>query len=256
MSDWNAEQYLKFKKDRTKPSIDLVNKITVENPKNVIDIGCGPGNSTAVLKQKFPAAAVIGADSSANMLEKAKGEHSDIDFMLFDASKDFGRLDKKFDIVFSNACIQWVPNHEKLIPNMMSVLNEGGMLAVQVPLSDEQDFKKVLHAVCAKAYWQGKFDDPITNQTLKDYEYFDILSDCSKDFEIWKTTYYHRMPSHSSILEWYRSTRLKTYFEVLDDDDKIMFERDILQEIANQFPIQQNGEIIFRFPRLFFTATK
>lgn len=256
MSDWNAEQYLKFKKDRTKPSIDLVNKITVKNPENMIDIGCGPGNSTAVLKKKFPNAHIVGADTSANMLEKAKSEHPDIDFMLFDASKDFEKLGRKFDVVFSNACIQWVPDHEKLIPDMMSVLNEGGMLAVQVPLSYEQDMQKVISAVCNKAYWLERIHNPRKIYTLKDCAYFDILSNCSSDFEMWKTVYYHRLPSHQSVFEWYRSTGLKPYFDVLNDDDKILFEKDILQEIANQFPIQQNGEIIFRFPRLFFTAIK
>lgn len=256
MSDWNAEQYLKFKKDRTKPSIDLSNKIDIANPKNIIDIGCGPANSTAVLKNKFPDAYVLGVDSSENMINTAKENHPDIDFMLFDASKDFEKLDRKFDVVFSNACIQWVPDHHKLIPNMMNILNDNGMLAVQIPITVEQDMHKVKNKVLSKPYWKDKLSGARTVYTLKDCEYFDILSSCSSDFEIWKTVYYHRLPSHQSVLEWYRSTGLKPYFDRLNDDDKVLFEKDILEEITKQFPVQQNGEIIFKFPRLFFTAKK
>lgn len=256
MSDWNAEQYLKFKKDRTKPSIDLSNKIDIENPKNIIDIGCGPANSTAVLKNKFPNAYVLGVDSSENMINTAKKSYPDIDFMLFDAAKDFERLDKKFDVVFSNACIQWVPDHHKLIPNMMSILRDGGMLAVQIPITVEQDMHRVKDTVLSKPYWNDRLSGARTVYTLNDYEYFDILSGCSSDFEIWKTVYYHRLPSHQSVLEWYRSTGLKPYFDKLNDDDKALFEQDILEEIAKHFPVRQNGEIIFKFPRLFFTAKK
>lgn len=256
MSDWNAEQYLKFKKDRTKPSIDLASKIDITNPESIIDIGCGPANSTAVLKIKYPNAYVLGVDSSENMINTAEKSYPEIDFMTFDASKDFDKFDKKFDLVFSNACIQWVPDHHKLIPNMMSILKERGMLAVQIPVTVEQDMHKVIKAVTSKDYWKDKLSNARTFYTLKDYEYFDILSDCSSDFEIWKTVYYHKLPSHQSILEWYRSTGLKPYFDRLNDNDKILFEQDILEEITKQFPIQKNGEIIFKFPRLFFTAHK
>lgn len=128
MSDWNLTQYLKFKAERTQPSIDLVKSISVTEPQNIIDIGCGPGNSTRVLKDRFSNARVIGADFSPNMIEKAKKENPDLEFMAFDASRDFGELDIKFDVVFSNACIQWVPSHKKLLADIMSVLNDGGKI--------------------------------------------------------------------------------------------------------------------------------
>lgn len=130
MVDWNAELYSKFLKDRTQPSIDLANRITLDNPQSIIDIGCGPGNSTRVLKDKFPNARVIGVDSSKDMIKTAKSNYNDIEFMLFDACKDFDKLNDKFDIVFSNACIQWIPNHEKLVVDIMNILNDGGIMAI------------------------------------------------------------------------------------------------------------------------------
>lgn len=256
MSDWDSKQYLKFKKERTQPSVDLVNSLKTENIKRIIDIGCGPGNSTRVLKNKFPNAQVIGTDLSPNMIETAKKENPDIEFMLFDAANDFEKLNGKFDVIFSNACIQWVPNHKKLLTDMMSVLADGGMIAVQVPLTAEQDMHNVVNAVANQPKWKEKLCNARTFYTLADFEYFNILSEIANDFKIWKTIYYHRLPSHQSVLEWYRSTGLKPYFDKLNNEEGIAFEKDILDEIASQFPVRKNGEVILRFPRLFFTAVK
>ena len=124
---WNSDTYLRFQQERTQPSKDLAAAIKLTAPKRIIDIGCGPGNSTAVLKEKYPNAEVIGVDNSENMLQKARDSHPDISFVYHDASKGFDSLKEKvegFDVVFSNACIQWVPDHKKLIPNMLGLLKK------------------------------------------------------------------------------------------------------------------------------------
>ena len=256
MSDWDSTQYLKFKEERTQPSIDLVNRITLDNPKRMIDIGCGPGNSTAVLKKRFPRADIIGADFSPNMIEKARKDHPDMDFILFDATKDFDKLQEKFDIVFSNACIQWIPNHKSLLKNMMNILNLGGVLAIQVPNQAEMPINSIVDRVIKTAKWDGKFQNERKFYNLTEEEYFDLLSSLSADFSMWKTVYFHRLPSQKSIIEWYRSTGLKPYLEVLDDTDKKAFEQDILAQVKKEYPLQKNGEVIFRFNRLFFMARK
>ena len=254
MSVWNSELYLKFKKERTQPSCDLANAIKIENPANIIDIGCGPGNSTAVLKQKFPNAHIIGADFSQNMIEKAKTEHPDLEFIRFDASKDFANLNQKFDVVFSNACIQWIPNHKKLLPDMMNVLKPAGMLAVQIPVQFDQPIHKAVAEVAALPKWKALVPFEKVFNILAENEYFDILSQISSDFKMWKTVYMHRMPSQQSIIEWYRSTGLKPYLDILPAEKHAEFENDILEVIKPFYPVQQNGEVIFRFPRLFFVA--
>ena len=255
MSDWNSEQYLKFKKDRTQPSIDLANRLDFKKPQRIIDIGCGPGNSTAVLKKRYPDAYVLGVDFSPNMIEKAKSEHSDIDFMLFDATKDFEKLDEKFDIVFSNACIQWVPNHKKLLADMMSILNPDGIMAIQVPMNFEEPIHKILSELITDKKWSGRFE-PRIFYTLNESKYFDILSEQTKNFEIWKTIYCHRMPSHQSIIEWYKSTGMKPYLDVLNEEEKKEFTADVLKKVSKEYPVQANGEIIFKFPRFFMLAKK
>lgn len=256
MSDWNSKQYLKFKNERTQPSKDLAARLGSRSPKKLIDIGCGPGNSTAVLKSRYPSAYIVGADFSPDMIDRARAEHPDIEFIIFDAQKDFSALDNDFDIVFSNACIQWIPNHNKLLRDMMGVLKPGGELAVQIPCQREQPMHTIVRSVAAREKWKEHFSWENVFNILTAEEYYGLLAQLSSDFSMWKTVYYHRMPSHQSIIEWYRSTGLKPYFDALPQELHADFEQDVLSEVKSAYPQQKNGDVIFRFPRLFFTAVK
>ena len=133
MLEWNAEQYSKFKKERTLPAIDLANSINSENVRKVLDVGCGIGNSTAVLKRRFPNARIIGADNSDDMLVAARKNNPELEFMKLDASTDLVNISDRYDVVFSNACIQWIPNHRLLIKRLMELLKKDGTLAIQIP---------------------------------------------------------------------------------------------------------------------------
>lgn len=256
MEKWNSKQYLKFVKERTQPATDLVNRIEMENPVNIFDMGCGPGNSTKVLSDKFPNAFVMGGDNSQNMLDEAKNKYPNLKFIHFDARSDFDKIDKKFDVVFSNACIQWVPNHPVLIRNMMRILNDGGILAVQTPMNYKEPIHIIISEITKSKKWRDKFSNPRVFCNLTQSEYFDLLSEVSSDFSIWETVYCHRMKSHADIMEWYRGTGLRPYLSALDTYDAAEFEREVFEEIVKAYPIQSNGEIIFRFPRFFFTAVK
>lgn len=254
--EWNSEQYTKFIKERTQPSIDLARRIEIENPRSILDIGCGPGNSTRVMADRFPDAHVTGADNSPNMIDKAKAQHPDLDFMLFDASCDFEKLNQKYDVVFSNACIQWVPGHRELLKNMMSILNDNGVMAVQIPMNYNEPIHRILSELSLSKKWRSKFNNPRIFYTLHPGEYFDLLAEISSDFSIWETTYYHRMKSHDDIMEWYKGTGMRPYLSVLNDKESVDFENDVLREVIKCYPNQANGEVVFRFPRFFFTAIK
>ncbi|MGN1432388.1 MAG: methyltransferase domain-containing protein [Ruminococcus sp.] len=256
MNKWNSMQYLKFKNERTQPAIDLAKKIEHKNPKSIIDIGCGPGNSTAVLKENFKNAEILGIDSSEDMINKAKSEYDYLNFMLLDVQDDLKNIVRKFDVVFSNACIQWVPNHRNLIKRLMDLLNTGGVLAVQIPYNYEQPVHKIISEVSKRNKWKNKFKVRRPMYVLNENEYFDLLSEISDNFSIWLTTYFHRMKSYEDLIEWYRGTGLRPYLELLDDSEKKEFENEILLEIKRSYPLQKNGEIIFKFPRLFFTVEK
>lgn len=140
MAEWNSGLYRKFENQRTQPARDLAERIKGTNPHTVLDIGCGPGNSTAVLKAVFPCAQITGIDNSENMIQRAKSEYPDIQFELCDVHAILGR----YDVLFSNACLQWVPEHRTLIPELMSKLNDGGILAVQMPMNGDEPLYKII----------------------------------------------------------------------------------------------------------------
>ncbi|WP_417397384.1 methyltransferase domain-containing protein [Gimesia chilikensis] len=131
MPVWDADQYLKYQRERTQPAIDLAARVELASPERIVDVGCGPGNSTVVLAQRFPGAELSGLDSSAEMLETAQETLPDVHW--FQADITTWEPDEAFDLLFSNAVLQWVPDHEAIFPRLMSFLKPGGALAVQLP---------------------------------------------------------------------------------------------------------------------------
>ena len=255
MSEWSSEQYLKFKNQRTQPAIDLAQRIADKNPRTVLDIGCGPGNSTAVLKSTFPAARIVGIDSSPEMIEKAKASCTDIEFKLCDIAADMEKLES-YDVIFSNACLQWVPDHKELIPALFGKLNDGGVLAVQIPMNYKEPLFVVENDVLSEPRWGFADKEIRTVATLPPEEYFDILVSCTNDFDIWETVYYHRMPSVAAMVEWIKGTNLRPYLSVLDEKKAKELETEITVRAAEVYAKQENGEYIFRFRRFFFIAQK
>lgn len=256
MSDWDSVQYLKFKNERTQPALDLANRVNVEKPTKIIDIGCGPGNSTEILRRRYPDAKILGIDSSENMIAAARKRYSDIEFQLCDAGRELDSIKEKFDIVFSNACIQWIPEHKTLLRNMMSLLKEGGAMAVQIPMNYDEPIHRIILQTAASEKWSGKFSEKRAFYNLSPGGYFDVLSEISSGLSMWQTTYFHIMNSHEDIMEWYRATGMRPYLNALSDSDKAEFESDVKREIIKAYPEQKNGKIIFRFPRLFFIAIR
>lgn len=252
MSEWNANHYLKFENERTQPCVDLANRVQMMRPKTVADLGCGPGNSTAVLQSVFPGAAITGFDNSENMISKARSQYPKMNFELCSVQDITGN----YDLIFSNACLQWVRDHQRLIPFLFDRLNQGGALAVQMPMNGEEPLYQIISDVVRHSEWDFGSVYFEKNDILKPDEYYDILSRCSERFDIWETVYYHKMKTHLQLIEWVRATRLHPYLEVLTDEDKLKFENEILEKAKTVYPYTENGDIIFRFRRLFFVAYK
>lgn len=252
MTDWNPEKYLQFQKQRTQPAIDLAARVSGVQPRRVIDIGCGPGNSTAVLRSVFPKADVLGIDASKNMVNTAKAKHPDISFALCDAWD----IECDYDLIFSNACLQWIGDHPRLLPHFMSKLNDGGVLAVQMPVNGEEPLFRIIHEVTHEAAWG--FDNNLfeINRVLSPEEYHNILAPCTTHVDIWETVYYHIMPSHQSLIEWVRATRLRPFLDTLDEERKERFEAELLKRVQLAYPVMLNGDVLLRFRRLFFLGRK
>lgn len=251
MSDWNPQKYLQFKQQRTQPAIDLANRV-VNAPKSIVDIGCGPGNSTKVLRQQFADADILGIDRSENMISKAQTEHPDIRFSVCTAEE----LEGKYDLLFSNACLQWIPEHEVLLPSLMQKLNDGGCLAVQVPMNQEEPLFCSIKEVSSNPKWNFENVHFEKNDVLAPSAYYDILSGCSSRFDMWESVYYHSLPSHKHLIDWVRSTRLRPYLDALSDEEKISFEKELFDNVRQKYPLTQSGEVVLKFRRFFFIAYK
>lgn len=252
MSDWNPNKYLLFKDQRTQPAVDLAQKVKKICPQTIVDIGCGPGNSSEVLRSVFPDADIIGIDSSAGMIEKAQKEHNSIRFLICGAEE----LTGTYDLLFSNACLQWIPGHEELIPQLMLRLNPGGALAVQIPMNSEEPLFRIIKDTAAESKWDFETVHFEKNDVLSPKEYFDLLSRCSSNFEIWETVYYHAMPSHRQLIEWVKGTRLRPYLDVLNPAQQSEFENDILSKVKAAYPVMANNKVVLKFRRFFFIAEK
>lgn len=253
MNDWDSKQYTKFENERTQPSVDLIHRIG-GCPKTILDIGCGPGNSTNQLSIAFPDAEILGIDSSDNMLNKALQTYPELKFKKCVIPDELDSI-ADFDLIFSNACLHWIPNHKALLPKLMAKLNNGGMLAVQMPLTEDAVFYKVLNRLVDSYKW-NKLSTIHNFHNLTPSETYDILSKVSQKVTMWETTYYHIVPSHSSVIEWYRGSGLRPYLEALTQAEKQDFIDDLTDSVRSEYPLQADSSVILKMPRLFFIATK
>lgn len=240
---WDSAAYLRFKAERTQPSIDLVKRIDLEQPRKLLDVGCGPGNSTQVLADAFPnALRIIGIDSSPEMIEAAKDDHPDMEFRICDALNLPSIGEDGFDVVFSNACIQWVPDHPRLIRDMLALLRPGGMLAVQVPMNYQEPIHRIIGELAASDEWRAELASARIFHTLSQEAYFDILAAEAGQLQMWQITYLHRMPSHEAIMDWYKGTGLRPYLSLLSGERAAAFEQAVLEEVAARYPKQATGK--------------
>jgi trans-aconitate 2-methyltransferase len=248
--------YLKFDRERIQPSIDLVTRINFDNPQKIIDIGCGPGNSTQILVQRWPGSEITGVDNSPAMIEKAKKDYPGLNWRLLDAGKD--EIDGKFDIVFSNATIQWIPGHSRLLKIFYELLNDKGLVAVQVPLFWDMPIGKAIKRIATNSRWISVTKGVTDVFTIHDPSfYYDNLSELFHSIDIWETHYFHLLDSHLSILEMIKSTGLRPYLDKLETNvDKKAFEEMVLEKIIEDYPLQKDGKVLFPFRRLFFIAVK
>lgn len=256
MSDWEPERYLKFKRERTRPVYDLISRIELNAPERILDIGCGPGNSTAPLRERWPCSEIIGIDSSPAMVERAQCDHPDIKFVVMDAGRDLSSLGE-FDLVFANASLQWIPDHEALLPRLLGMLRPGGVLAVQVPQFDEMPISKALTEAAASSAWNAYFAGFEPGFAFRPARaYYDILSGMVKDLQIWSIDYYHIMPSHEAIVDMMEPTGLRPYLERLPSTHRHAFKQAVIDRLETCYPCQSDGSVLYPFKRLFIVASR
>jgi trans-aconitate 2-methyltransferase len=256
MPTWDSNLYLTFADERTQPSIDLTARIPLESPKRIIDLGCGPGNSTAVLRQRWSEAEIVGLDNSPEMVAAASAKYPAETWLLADVAHWTAEI--PFDLVFSNATLQWVPKHAELLPHLMAQVAGGGVLAVQMPTRNEAAMRTVVQDIAADPIWRDRFHDARRALIMHPPEfYYDVLSPLCSRLDIWETTYYHRMDSPQAVVNWFRGTGLRPYLDALtNENERQAFEQRVLDAYTELFPRRPDGLILFPFPRLFFIAVR
>lgn len=258
MPTWNAELYLRFADERTRPCRDLAARVAVESPRRVVDLGCGPGNSTQVVAERWPGAEILGVDNSAAMIESARNTYSQWQFQLGDIAKWEATGDLP-DIVFSNAALQWVPDHAELYPRLLGQVASGGALAVQVPANLHAPAHQLMRDLAASAKWRNRFPAAGVREwhVHEPGFYFDALAPHAAKIDLWTTEYIQIMPSAEAIVDWYRGTGLRPFLDALDSDaQRAEFAADYLAAIRPAYPPQPNGQVLFPFRRLFVICSR
>jgi trans-aconitate 2-methyltransferase len=254
MTSWDPSAYLRFGEERTRAAVDLVCRIAVDSPSTVIDLGCGPGNSTAVLKQRWPKARVIGLDSSGEMIESARTAFPSDEWVVGEI--EAWRPGTPFDIVFSNATLQWVPDHGPLSRRLFEHVAVGGALAFQIPSATYALVGTLIREVALDGPWAPKMTVPLGALTMEPLGfYYDHLAPRARSVDLWETEYIHVMESSSAVVDWMSSTGLRPFLDALDSDaDRHAFLHLLREKVAESYPAQRNGMVLFPFRRMFVIA--
>lgn len=251
---WSAKQYTMFEQQRTRPVRDLVAAIRNTEVHSAADLGCGPGNSTEVLAERFPDAHVTGMDSSVDMLADARKRLPALNFEL----ADIGAWSpaKPLDVILANASLQWLPDHATLYPHLVSQLAPGGTLAVQTPDNLDEPAHRLAREVATDGPWAAKIGAVRHNERHTASYYYELLSQHCSTVDIWRTTYLHPLANHAAVVEWFKGSALRPFLAALTDSEKAAFLQQYQARITQAYPALADGTVLLPFPRLFIIASR
>src|SRR5712691_5944851 len=214
--DWSAGQYLKLEDERTRPPRDLLAQVPLDCPGRVVDLGCGPGNSTELLIERFPDAEVIGVDSSPDMLRQARERLPRCTFVEGDLST--WTPEQETELLFGNAVFQWVPKHPEILARLLQSLPPGGVLAVQMPDNTNEPALTLMEKVAASGPWTAAIAraKAARNDLPRPEDYYDLLRPLCSHIDIWHTHYNHVIENHAGIVEWFKGSGLRPFLAPLD----------------------------------------
>lgn len=259
MSNWQPDQYLLFEDERTRPCRDLADQIHLKSSAVIIDLGCGPGNSTEVLAQRWPTASITGLDSSLDMLRRARSRNPQQELIHSDIGEWAEKGGEQYDLVFSNAAMQWVLDHATVYPRLLDRVAHGGALAIQVPSNLHEPAHQIMRDVASSAGWRDTFPaHGVKEWFVHDAPfYYDLVAPLARSVTMWETTYFHVLPGLDAITEWYRSTGLRPFLAALSgEEDRQKFLRDYTAALASSYKLRPDGKVLFPFRRLFLIARK
>jgi trans-aconitate 2-methyltransferase len=249
---WNPQQYLSYGNERLRPALDLMGRINIA-PQHIVDLGCGPGNVTALLRERWPDASVTGIDNSPEMLESAR-KIDGVDWQLADAAA--WQPERQYDLIFSNATLHWLDQHEALLPRLAQAVASGGVLAIQMP----RNFTSASHTIAREVARSGPWREtlaPLLREAPvhRPAEYYRILAPHAKHLDIWETEYLHVLQGDNPVANWTRGSLLVPLVAALQSGEASAFEAEYTRRIKAAYPAETNGRILFPFRRIFVVAS-
>jgi trans-aconitate 2-methyltransferase len=257
---WSPGQYQRFGGHRLRPALELLQRVPLESPELVYDLGCGDGYVTRLMAERWPGARITGVDNSNQMLSEASEATTRIKWI----ASDIGRWkpDAPPDLIYSNAALHWLENHAELFPQLAGSLKPGGCLAVQMPLSWRHPSHRLMRETLANG---GPGGGPIGPESLRqtvgrkwveDPEfYYDLLGRISRELDIWTTEYLQVLDGEDAVLEWVKGTGLRPILNGLEPDDLAVFLAEYSRQLRECYPRRADGRTLYPFGRLFIVAT-
>jgi trans-aconitate 2-methyltransferase len=254
---WSAKQYVTFEDERTRPVRDLLLALPDIEARTVVDLGCGPGNSTELLAARFPAAAVRGLDSSADMIAAAARRLPDVQFAI----RDIETWDDPgpYDVILANAVLHWVPDHSTLLPALVAKLAARGGLAIQMPDNLDVPAHRLMREIAAAGPWAPALAEASRNRTpiASADRYYELLRPLCSRVDVWRTTYYHALADGAgAIVEWFKGSGLRPFLEPLDAPTRAAYLERYTAAVAAAYPALADGSVLLPFPRLFMAAIR
>jgi trans-aconitate 2-methyltransferase len=250
-SVWNPGQYLKYADERGRPFVDLISRIAANAPARVVDLGCGPGNLTATLTERWPRACVEGLDSSPEMIERAAvaAIPGRLEFRVGDLRE--WSPDCPVDVLIANATLQWVPGHLDLLPSLVAAVAPGGWLGFQVPGNFGEPSHQILRELAAESRWGlATVGFPSSHEPV---EYADVLASLGCTIDVWETTYLHVLTGADPVFEWISSTGARPVLSALDRDARAEFATVFKARLRQAYPRRDYGTVL-PFRRIFAVA--
>ncbi|QHG70860.1 trans-aconitate 2-methyltransferase [Ensifer adhaerens] len=253
---WSPAQYLKFEDERTRPARDLLAQVPDLPEGLAFDLGCGPGNSTELIRDRFPWTTLSGLDSDENMLLAAAKRLPGVSFEKADLAAWVPPAGAS--LFYGNAVFQWLPNHLTIFERLMKALASGGTLAVQMP----DNLGEPSHLLMEETARSPAFAEAFAGKTIRrnpmppPATYVECLVPWAARIEVWHTIYYHRLANAEAIVEWVKGTGLRPYLDTLPEDQRSAFLADYTDRIRAAYPATSDGKVLLRFPRFFIVAVK
>ena len=250
---WNPDVYLAFADHRGRPFFDLLSRVGAEAPRRIVDLGCGPGNLTVTLAQRWPDAVIEAVDSSPEMVEAARERGLDA---VVGGIDDWSPKPDT-DVVVSNAALQWVPEHAALLVSWAKTLPQGAWIAMQVP----GNFDAPSHEAVREVARRDAFAEPLRDMPWREADlvktpsqYADLLTDAGCAVDAWETTYVHQLTGETPVLDWITGTALTQVKSRLSPEEWQRYREAIIPVLAQAYPVRKDGTTFFPFRRIFVVA--